>query len=184
MKKTVINIFLMFISWLIYSTFFCIIYYFIANPIIYGWGEGFRVIIQEMKTLNAHRILAVIFLLFFVVSLLLFFILGRRVFSKQNLALDLVSCFLPHSITAIFILRSPTTLAVTRPLLEVFTIPIIFTTQDISNYLNCFDFVALYNKGTLCREVTTSNVNNALFSLIPFIISFVGVRVKNKFRIE
>ena len=207
MKKFFSNFFITGITWLIFNTFFFVIYFFIAAPMISKFGDGFGLSIEGMKNLTAYRVLAVAFSVLLVVASFCFFQIGKKLLCNcKNPILTFLSCFLAYAVIAVCIGNTTTNHEFTRPVLEVFSKAVLIRTQDVENAalsredamflskegptplseediaLILFYKNELFLKEQHCYDIAKSTFLNALFALIPFAISFIGLCVRKEKR--
>lgn len=185
MKKFFANFFITGIFWLIYNTFFfCIFVLFLAVKSYSGSGE---LTITEIKS---YRISLVIFSILEILFFIGFFFAGKKVlFKYKNPILTFLSCFSSYAVIADKILRSNTLLAFTRSYLDILFHAVYLKYQDLTPPLSEAEFWIWYNEVSdrhrLAFELATSNLLNALFAAIPFVIMFIGLMVrKTKNRTE
>lgn len=174
MKRFVANSFFTGITWLMYNTFFFVIYFLIAAPMIISLG-GFGTSPDTLQKLQAFRIIFAVFLLLLIGFCIGFFRLGRKVLYKCSHPIwTFLSCFSAYAVIAACILRSSTQLAFTRSFLEVAANALLPRAQEIQAYVDGLSF-AYFERDILCSDIATSNEINALFALVPFIIAYIGL---------
>lgn len=182
MRKFFANFFIMGISWLIYNTFFFLIYLLFLLMRQYDSGSGD---IVDSASFNSYVITLVVFSILLIASFIAFFFIGKKVLFKcKNPVLTFLSCFSSYAVIAFLILRSYTLLAFTRSYLDVLFSVIIFAKQDLTPPLIDAEYLIrhneIMNKQLFVMDLKTANLNNALFALIPFIIAYIGLCVRKK----
>lgn len=180
MKKFFANFFITGISWLIYNTLFFLLYFLFLGII---WGTSRSGDIVDLASFHAYRIALAIFSVLLIASFLAFFLIGKKIlFQCKNLLLTFLSCFSSYAVIALGILRSNTLLSFTRSYLDIFFSVIIFAKQDLTPPLIDAKYLEIVDKQLLVMHLSTSNLNNALFALLPFIIAFIGLCMRKKQR--
>lgn len=177
MKKFFANFFITGISWLIYNAFFFLMYFlFLATR----WTSSRSGDIVDQASFNAYRIALVFFSVLLIMSFIVFFFIGQKtLFKCKNPVLTFLSCFSSYAVIAFVILRSNTLLSFTRSYLDILFSVIIFVKQDLIPPLTDAEYLIWHNelvdRQLLVMDLSTSNLNNALFALFPFIIAYIGL---------
>lgn len=184
MKKFFANFLITGISWLIYNTFFFLLYLLFLGIIRGTSGSGG---IVDSASFNSYVIALAVFSVLLIVSFIAFFFIGKKaLFKCKNPVLTFLSCFSSYAVIAFLILSSYTLLAFTRSYLDVLFNVIIFAKQDLTMPLVEAEYLIRYNEimdnQLLVMDLKTSNLNNALFALIPFIIAYIGLCMRKKQR--
>lgn len=188
MKKFFANFFITGMSWLIYNTFFFILYLFFTVMV---WSDsGVGAVIDKPK-FYAYMVALVVFSVLLIASFVVFFFIGKKyLFKFKNPVFTFLSCFSSYAIIAYEIMHSYTLLAFTRFYLDLLFTVIIFAKQYLSLSLTNAEYWGghneLFDKQMLVMDLKTSNLYNALFALIPFVIAFLGglAKKKNQNKIE
>lgn len=182
MKKFFANFFITGISWLIYNTFFFLIYLlFLAMR----WDNSGSGAVVDSSSFYSYVITLAVFSVLLIASFIAFFFIGKKVLLKcKNPVLTFLSCFSSYAVIAFVILRSDTLLAFTRPYLDVLFSVIIFAKQNLVPPVINEEYLIwhseIVNKQLIVMDLSTSGLNNALFALLPFIIAYIGLCIRKK----